>query len=269
MRISFIILNYNQEDLLQRCVNSIIFSGIPSHDYEIIMVDDGSNDGSISLLNKQFKNIKVYYTDINKKNTKNQSLGRNIGISKANGDYIRFLDGDDYFNSFALLEEYKKINSYDVYFVSSLINALEDFGYIKIHEHKINMYDGVHNLYIKREILLKNDIYFDEIKHNWYFEDLYFYFLVIDCMFNNDLKNNFSSLDNPNLFSYIYNRKLNTNSNFLTTTTQSVYEYLNIFMNVISDIKNKITNEKTLLELKEVEYLQSTYISYYINNEIN
>lgn len=85
--ISVIILNHNGGDFLKKTL-PIIFNQDYSN-YEIIVVDNNSTDGSREFLKKQ-KGIKLIF---NKSNL-GSSLGRNIGVKKASGDFILFLDED-------------------------------------------------------------------------------------------------------------------------------------------------------------------------------
>lgn len=93
--LSFIIPTYNSGDSLQKAVLSII-SGMPSGaEFEIIVVDDGSTDTSISVLKSS-----VDYTEkhrIRIVNTPHIGAGgaRNYGVSIATGDYLMFVDADD------------------------------------------------------------------------------------------------------------------------------------------------------------------------------
>ena len=94
-KISIIIPVYNIERYLCRCVDSVINQTMKP--YEIILVDDGSKDGCAEICDNYEKNednIKVIHK-------KNEGLGfaRNSGLEIATGDYIVFIDGDDYINS--------------------------------------------------------------------------------------------------------------------------------------------------------------------------
>lgn len=93
--ISIIVPVYNAEDSIERCINSIIHQNYKN--FELILINDGSKDDSLKILNKyksMYKNIKV----INKKN-EGVSKTRNLGINEASGDYIMFIDNDDYIDS--------------------------------------------------------------------------------------------------------------------------------------------------------------------------
>ena len=96
MRVSILIPVYNQESLIERCINSI-----PKRDdIEIIVVDDCSTDNTLKVLEK-FDNIKII------KNETNLGIGstRNKLLDNASGDYIFFLDSDDYLYT----EEFNKV----------------------------------------------------------------------------------------------------------------------------------------------------------------
>ena len=89
MFISFIIPHYNLPfELLQRCVDSILKQEISHIDYEIIVVDDGSDNTPDWVVNK--RNTRLI-------KTKHNGLGsaRNIGLENAKGKYIQFVDSDD------------------------------------------------------------------------------------------------------------------------------------------------------------------------------
>lgn len=90
--VSIIIPMYNSEKTLDRCIKSVIEQTYKN--IEIILIDDGSIDNSISLAKKYAQSdlrIKVY----SKKNG-GTSSARNYGIDRARGDFITFVDADDY-----------------------------------------------------------------------------------------------------------------------------------------------------------------------------
>lgn len=98
MTISFIIPVYNCKEYLPDCVNSI--RAINAKDYEILLIDDGSTDGSGSLcdeLSAEFAEIRVVHQD----NT-GASAARNRGIQEALGELLLFIDADDSIDSAAL-----------------------------------------------------------------------------------------------------------------------------------------------------------------------
>jgi glycosyltransferase involved in cell wall biosynthesis len=91
------ITNYNSEKYLNECINSILPQSYKN--IEIIVVDDNSNDASIKILEefkRTYKNIKIIYHD---KNSGSPDLARKEIIEQASGDYLMFLDSDDYLNN--------------------------------------------------------------------------------------------------------------------------------------------------------------------------
>lgn len=91
--ISIIIPVYNSEKYLYDCLNSIYDSNSNLTDFEVITVDDGSSDNSLSILKEyasKYSNFSVM-----SKNNEGQSIARNLAISKAQGEYLMFIDSDD------------------------------------------------------------------------------------------------------------------------------------------------------------------------------
>ena len=92
MKFSFIIPIYNVEQYLDRCIRSIVNQTYD--DYEVILVDDGSTDSSYSICEKyarEYPQVKPYT-----KENGGVSAARNFGLDKAAGEYIIFVDSDDY-----------------------------------------------------------------------------------------------------------------------------------------------------------------------------
>lgn len=90
--ISVIVPVYNTKEYLERCVNSLLMQTYS--DMEIILVDDGSTDGSGELCDRfaaREQRIRVFH-----KENGGSSSARNLGIDNAKGDYIGFVDSDDY-----------------------------------------------------------------------------------------------------------------------------------------------------------------------------
>ena len=107
--ISIVIPVYNGEKFLKECIKSII-----NQDYsnlEIIIIDDGSTDNSKNIIEEFLKKdsrVKYYY-----KNNSGVSESRNFGIKNANGDFITFVDADDYLNKDFISYYYRMILDYN------------------------------------------------------------------------------------------------------------------------------------------------------------
>jgi len=88
--VSIIIPLFNREEFIRTCVESCLKQTYPT--IEIIVIDDGSTDGSKDRISDYISSGKVrYYFQENSE----RSAARNHGISKAKGEYIQFLDSDD------------------------------------------------------------------------------------------------------------------------------------------------------------------------------
>ena len=89
-KISIVMPVYNKEKYIARGIHSILVQTFK--DWELIIIDDGSTDGSLNQC-KKFRDsrIQVFHT-LNR----GVSEARNLGISKATGEYITFIDSDDF-----------------------------------------------------------------------------------------------------------------------------------------------------------------------------
>ncbi len=95
MLVSIVIPVYNTSKYLSQCLNSVINQTYKS--LEIICVDDGSTDNSLSIL-KEYADKDSRIRIFTKKNEgKGAASARNLGLANATGDYILFLDSDDFF----------------------------------------------------------------------------------------------------------------------------------------------------------------------------
>lgn len=92
MKLSIIIPVFNDELYIERCLNSIIVQKFK--DFECILIDDGSKDQSLNIIKKLAENdsrIKYFHIE-----NSGVSYARNLGLEKSCGEYITFIDGDDY-----------------------------------------------------------------------------------------------------------------------------------------------------------------------------
>jgi len=103
-KVSVIIPLYNEEKYIIDCINSVINQTYKN--IEIIIVDDKSTDNSLKKIKKiKDKRIKI----IKLKENKGVSNARNIGVEVSTGDYICFLDSDDFWNKEKLEKQLKFI----------------------------------------------------------------------------------------------------------------------------------------------------------------
>lgn len=95
--ISVIVTFYNEQRQIRRCIDSVKNQTLK--DWELILVDDGSTDESFSIVGTFLDDSRIHY--YHKKNG-GVSSARNFGLGKASGEWVIFLDADDYFLSEAL-----------------------------------------------------------------------------------------------------------------------------------------------------------------------
>lgn len=180
-KLSIIIPVYNVENYLAKCLDSVIYPQLP--DYEIILVNDGSTDSSGDICSE----YAARYGDLIKLiNTPNGGLGaaRNVGISKAESEYIAFLDSDDFLSPNAVPEIMETLQlGYDMCIFD--INFVNEEGYCFKYVHgcqceglfSLDSYPQIlfempsaWNKIYRRSLFVDNSIYYPG--RVWY-EDMY------------------------------------------------------------------------------------------------
>jgi len=151
-RISVIIPMYNVEPYVERCLRSIEDQDIPAADYEIICINDGSPDncrGVVSKLQKEYDNIIL----IDKQN-EGVSRARNVGMDRAEGKYLLFIDPDDYVasSSFKRILEMAEMKDAQVTFLGlTFFNEDGSFRTQNIHERiTSNIFSGIEAYFVSR-----------------------------------------------------------------------------------------------------------------------
>jgi len=122
--ISIIIPVYNCSIYINKCIDSIINQkGV---DYEILLIDDGSTDSSgniCDLYAKKHKNIMVYH-----KENEGVSAARNTGLDNCHGEYITYVDSDDFLEPNVLSLMLKKLLELDVDIIIGSFNKVSSEG---------------------------------------------------------------------------------------------------------------------------------------------
>ncbi|MGC8979543.1 glycosyltransferase family 2 protein [Caldisericum sp.] len=181
MLISFIILNYNGKGLTERCIDSLIRC-IAGYNYEIIVVDNGSSDGSAEYLKNKFPSIKIIEEGFNK-----FIFAYNDGVKEAKGEWVFLLNNDMMFKGDFLSPLLEYVTQPDLFAVGSRLFNYEGkfesgvkilffkFGLLSIRTEDINnptfsFYIGTHGIF-RREMF--NALGgFDEVYTPFYFEDV-------------------------------------------------------------------------------------------------
>lgn len=194
LSLSVIIPTYNRKDILKKCLNALFNQTYPQSNYEIIVIDDGSTDGTEEVVRGSIRSssITIYYF---KQRNKGPAVARNLGIKKAKGEII-FLTGDDIIATPTLLAEHIiwhterfqqdniAILGYVTWapeikitpFMHWLENGGPQFCYYKLQnggevEWK---YLWTPNVSFKREFLIGNKLFFDERFPSAAYEDVEF-----------------------------------------------------------------------------------------------
>lgn len=237
--VSIIVPVYNAEKYLDKCISSILEQTY--HNIELILVNDGSTDKSEQICIEYTKNDnRIIYL---KQSNAGPSASRNNGISRSKGDYIQFLDADDYLDK----------NSVDI-----LVEAIKDVdyviaGYFNIRENKQEkpkklVASTLIGSYLKEDLLSHwgelvegevfhytwNKLYKSEfIKNNIQFNEKIK--ISEDMLFNLDYLSNIKTLkiiDKPIYYHVLYNQESLTKSyhNGLFEMRKITHQYMEAFL---------------------------------------
>lgn len=171
-KFSLIIPAYNVEKYIKKCLDSVLNQTY--NNYEIIIINDGSTDNTSKILESYKSNKKIKI--INQEN-KGLSSARNMGVSNAKGDYILFIDSDDFIEKELLETLNKTIKDEDL--IRFQIRTLDETNKIikEYKEETFNNLNGIeafnklskYNLVelavcyaYKKETFLKNNYRFEE-----------------------------------------------------------------------------------------------------------
>lgn len=289
-KLSIIIPAYNASKTIDRCLSFIVNQSFD--DYEVIVIDDCSEDNTTDIIieyqNRYGDKIVVLRTE---EHGGGPGLARNLGIDKATGKYISFVDADDWIDSslYSVVLSYLEISDADVavfgvkdeYLESSFSQIRYNYALHNIIDNKfaLNMLSHLYNndSYIspmachkiyKSDFIKTNNLSF---KVNSYFEDDWFTFsmLLHDCKIElipnvfyhyyqnpNSITHTFSNKHIEGLFELIIDLKEYLN----TTGMWDVYkkEYYSFCKKCIHSTMNMLFKSETN------EYIQKTYIQHFI-----
>lgn len=267
MNISIIISGYNCERTISRCMDSII-SQINGNDIEIIFINDGSTDGTMKIINNYQKSCK-YLKVIDKKN-EGQGLARNDGIDIALGNYVMFMDSDDFLENNCINLIMKEIiKNYDFYifnwnyYNSGCIreNMLRDMKIERNNKNEIENFIGqyiytgnkesygsaVWNKLYKLSILKENNIKFVSEKE-YLSEDIIFNLEYMKCV-------DTIMVSASVIYNYVQSNQSYKNKFYR--------DYFNKYLNMV-DWLHKYDNRKiynSKINLKIFEYLKTILIN--------
>lgn len=241
IRFSIIIPAYNVEDYIERAIESVKKQTFSS--YELIVIDDCSQDGTREKIEK-------YNDIIYIKHSENKGAGgaRNSGLSVAKGEYVLFIDGDDYLNNEYVLEKLDNLigkQQVDLIYMGFELKGNRYELVVPTKENYRMLEEKYPNIWSKcwnRSFLEKNNMRFPEKR---YYEDVLFIYKGLVEM------KTYLVAEFP-VHTYISGRK-----NSVTTTLK--------FKNVYDTIKNI----EDLIELKKEEKTKRKELDARIQKEIN
>lgn len=282
--VSIIVPIYNVEQYIEECIKSIVNQTLTQ--IEIILVNDGTKDDSINKIKKYIDNDDRIIL-INKENG-GLSSARNKGLEIAKGDYILFIDSDDYIDTDMVQEMYESMSSNDLDIVMCGYKRVENEKVYEVHppiesniifnkEDIIKIVEQGHNTksiwfvwrnMYRKDILTKNSLTFNEdIKFG---EDSVFNMnsflssnkiMSIDkCLYNYRLNPNSltQSKHKPNLeenvmLQYCEKIKIVKDYNLNKGTTKKINIYFIVHsLNILIDNIYKGNNRDAVEKLKDI-----------------
>lgn len=249
-KLSIIVPVYGVEKYIDKCLNSLVKQSLK--EIEIIVVNDGTKDNSQKIIDKYVKKypdkIKSYI-----KENGGQGSARNYGLEKANGEYIGYVDSDDFVEKDMYKKLYNKAkeNNYDIV-VCGNYNVSEDYQNKNIDTFINNYNTDLENIFFgkmavwnkiyKRDILIKNKL---EFKEKVWYEDLAF---TLKAIMNS---NTFAFIDEP-LCDYL----IREGSTMNNSNVQRNLEILDAFNDILSYIQHNKKEEY----FSKIEFLAIDHI---------
>lgn len=241
MKLSIIIPIYNMERYLKKCLESIFNNKKINYDFEVICINDGSTDLSLEIL-KAFRKTNSDKMKIVNINNSGVSTARNIGIKEANGEYITFIDSDDWISDdflqciFTALNEEPECELF--IFNTNLVKKEVFANKEEINDTVFNTENHACGKVFKKEVVSKNKIEFPpNIKLG---EDMVFTFKYI--LMISKIK-----YVNKNIYYYRCNREGSTMSTQINTLYRQIFDACDELYNYSID-SNKICIFKDELE---------------------
>lgn len=259
-KVSVIVPVYNVSKYIDKCLLSLLNQTLD--DIEIIVVNDGSPDNSQEIIDEYVKEYKGKIKSYCKENG-GLSDARNYGIEKATGEYIGFVDGDDFVDIRMFETMYKKAKKDNCDLVVCNLNYVYDYDVVPtssnvpdetkdIKEIMLDIYPTAWNKIYKRDFLNKHNLRF---KKNVWYEDVEFIYRVLPYV------HKIGAVDDC-FYQYVQR------SGAITKTyDQRLYNYIDNWNGIVEyyqkhNLYNKFREE---LEYCYVRYLYGTFLKQAMN----
>ena len=254
-KVSIIVPVYNTEKFLNRCITSALRQSL--EDIEIIIINDASTDQSLEII-KEYQILDSRIKLINFEENKGNGYGRNEGIKEATGDYILFLDSDDWLEPTTAEVTYQKAISKN--FDTVLFGYTEHYTFLKHKKKNKKLYlplleDEATDFYkyfithrkglysmpwvylLSRKLLIEKNVTFSE---GIYFEDIIFVAKALHCTKMIGVINNIS----------LYNYRIRGNSITRTFSKKKIDDCFTAHVYL-----KEFLQKENILKLYEKEYL--------------
>lgn len=206
-KVSVIVPVYNAQKYLKKCAESLVHQTL--EDIEIIFVNDGSTDQSLEML-EEYKKLYPEKVVVYSKENGGQASARNLGIKNSHGEYIGFVDADDYVDLHMFEDMYYKAKQEDSDYVECQYhylavdengkeNEIPQYGHVRAYQSKREMFIdplvSPWNKLYRASVLKDNDCLFTE---GVIYEDTAFYIKVIPYL------KRWSYLPEPYVYHYLW-----------------------------------------------------------------
>lgn len=231
-KFSIIICVYNLENFVSRAIDSVLNQNFK--DFEIVIFNDASTDNTLEILNK-YDSLHSNITVINNEKNVGLGSGRNIALTHCTGDYVLYLDGDDYLYDNSTLSKINEVISESnpdiAYFGMQYVGG-SNKAYLSTQENStkkaritcdINF--GVTSKCWKRKFLVDNQIKFVE---NMYYEDMVFSLTAV-------IKAETLAYGDFPIYNYVRNRKGSIMSTPNIRRCSDMYRMLSYVMDLYPD----------------------------------
>ncbi|MCR4693664.1 MAG: glycosyltransferase [Firmicutes bacterium] len=208
MKISVIIPVYNCEKYIDRCIKSVLSQN--GAQLDVIVINDGSTDNTGRILEKYKDDVRIVTTD-----NRGSSAARNKGLEIFEGDYIMFLDSDDYLFESAVKTLVDTIEKTDADIVKFRYQRVFPDGKIKIDDNQFKRY----------EVIEKKD--FPEKLYRYFIDGIRMNSVCIGIYRSSLIKGRRFRSDMPVAEDAVFSLKTYTNAKRVVTIPDILYNYYN------------------------------------------
>lgn len=228
--ISIIIPVYGVEKYITKCIESIKKQTLA--DFEAILINDGTRDNSVAVAEQAIADDERFIL-LHKENG-GQGSARNVGLDHARGDYIAFIDSDDYVEPRFLQAMYEKIVSENADICACGVRLLSENG------RQLKVFVSKPELYIEKNDYLNANFYIS----NWFCDKLFRKELFDNLRFDLTVR---TFEDAHLLFRVVYGRDI-------TSIDEVLYNYIQHAGSTSNDIKPTYVNDRVAVMITQVRF---------------